>query len=119
MHAFLTVNELKKRRMVGHSEPLTREMAEIHYKNLFAFRSIIEHEEFGDLGKELCKQMAHTVAEHHSIVSSTISSEMEKSIEDSIRRHIAMVQTEASELRNVTPIYFNWNETAQLAASFS
>ena len=99
------------------------QMAELHFENLFAFRTILEHEEFGDSCRSLFKQMAHTIAEHHSLIQSSINAEIERACEDKICRHIEMVQKEANEeqteLRNVSPLYRNWDETARLAESYA
>lgn len=124
VHAFLTVNELRKRRLLDGekgSRSLTMAMAETHYENLYAFRTIMEHEQFGDVGRQLFKQMAHTIAEHHSVVKPFLTQEKdhEKAIEATICEHMAGVQEQASDLRNAAPLYRNWDETARLAANFS
>lgn len=122
VHAFLTVNELRFRRLNDGergSQSLLMAMAETHYENLYAFRTVMEHEEFDDLGRELFKQMAHTIAEHHSVVRPFLTPERERAIEETISEHIAGVQEQAAELRNVAPLYREWDETAQLAADFS
>lgn len=122
MHAFLSVNELKRRRLVErreNSELLVREMVEIHYKNLFAFRTILEHEEFGELGRELFKQMAQTLTEHHAVVRSKATPMSEEPFQELVADHVAAVQKESSELKNITLEYRNWDQTARLAADFS
>jgi hypothetical protein len=122
MHAFLSVNELKRRRMVERgetSEQLVREMAEIHYKNLFAFRTILEHEEFGELGRDLFRQMARALAEHHEVVRAKATPALVEPFKELVARHVATVEKESSELRNASPKYREWEETARLAADFS
>jgi hypothetical protein len=122
LHAFLTVNELKRRRIVAGkqaADDLTYEMAGIHYKNLFAFRTVLEHEEFGDSGRDLFQQMARTIAEHHSLIKSAIKPETEKSFDAKICKHIEMVKKQSTEIKNDAALYRNWDETAQLAANFS
>lgn len=122
LHAFLTVNELKKRRIVGGkqaSNDLIHEMAETHYKNLFAFRTILEHETFGEFGRKLFQQIAHIIVEHHSLIKSIAGPEVEKRFEAKICKHIEMVKQQATEIRNDSPLYRNWDDTSQLAAKFS
>lgn len=122
MHAFLTVNELKRRRLVERketSEQLVREMADIHYKNLFAFRTVLEHEEFGELGRELFKQMGRFLASHHEVVRSRATPGLELPFQEQVASHIAAVQTGTPELKNTSPGYRDWDETARLAAAFS
>jgi hypothetical protein len=126
LHAFLTVNELRKREIVAHQstdEQLLEQMVGLHYENLFAFRTLLEHEEFGALGRQLFKQLAHTIAEHHSLIKSFIKPKIEDAYEDKLHRHTLMVQQEATkvktELKNASTIYRHWNETAQLAANYS
>lgn len=120
VHAFLTVNELKKRVLEQEgSESLHREMTETHYMNLFAFRTILEHEEFGDYGKRLFVQMGRALAEHHSVIKSIATAEMENFAEQKILSHLAGVEKQSSEIKNAVPLYRNWDETAQLAASFN
>lgn len=125
LHAFLAVNELR-RRMIEHQQGLhamRMKMAELHYENLFTFRTILEHEEFGEVGEALCVQMANTLAEHHSLVATWTGPEMERLFEAKINKHIALVRVEAAEvhaaLKNDSPLYRNWAETARMAASFS
>lgn len=122
VHAFLTVNELRKRRLEDGergSYPLMMAMAETHFENLYALRTIMEHEEFDDLGRELFKQMAHTIAEHHSVVKPFVTPERLSAIEETMREHMAGVQEQAAELRNADSRYRDWDETARLAANFS
>lgn len=122
MHAFLTVNELKRRRMAERgetSERLVREMADIHYKNLFAFRTVLEHEEFGEFGRELFKQMARTLSEHHEVLRSKATPALEEPFKEQVAKHVAAVLKESPGLRNTAPEYRNWEETARLAADFS
>jgi hypothetical protein len=121
LHAFLTVNELKRRLIEREqaSEALVREIFDVHYKNLFAFRTILEHEKFGDFGREVFKQMGHTIAKHHSMVKSFARPELEDSAETRLSVHIGNLQKETSALKNAAPLYRNWNETARLAASFA
>lgn len=122
VHAFLTVNELRKRRLLDGehgSTSLRMAMAETHYENLYAFRTIMEHENFDDLGRELFKQMAHTIAEHHALVKPFLTPEREGAIEKTICEHMVGVQEQAAEIKNADPLYRNWDETARLAASFS
>lgn len=122
MHAFLSVNELKKRRMVERgedSELLLREMLEIHHKNLFAFRTVLEHEEFGEFGRELFRQMARTLAEHHELLSARATPALAEPFKEQVAQHVATVEKESWQLRNTSPEYLNWDETARLAADFS
>ena len=125
LHAFLTVNEMKRRKIAGKEaqEALILQMADLHRKNVFAFRTILEHEEFSELGRELFKQMAHIIAEHHQLIRSSITPETEKRLEDSISNHVAMVQKQATqaktELKNAASLYRDWDEAARLAANYS
>lgn len=125
LHAFVTVNELRKREIVGHQstdKQLLMQMVGLHYENLFAFRTILEYEEFGNFGRQLFKQIAHTIAEHHSLLKSFINSKTEDAYEDKLYRHTLMVQQEATkvetELKNASTIYRHWNEIAQLAGNY-
>lgn len=125
IHAFLAVNELKRRMIEREQAPrnVILEMAELHFENLFAFRTIIEHEEFSESCKSLFKQMARTIAQHHSLIRSSITTEFERACDDKICKHIAMVQKQATEanteLRNTSPLYRNWDETAQLTTNYA
>lgn len=121
VHAFLTVNELKKRvhEQEGGSDSLHRDMTETHYMNLFAFRTILEHEEFGDYGKQLFGQMARALAEHHTFIRSVATPDMGDFAERKILDHIAVVEKQSSEIQNTSPLYRNWDETARLAASYN
>ncbi|HEV2705662.1 MAG TPA: HEXXH motif-containing putative peptide modification protein [Pyrinomonadaceae bacterium] len=121
IHAFLTVNELKKRVLEKQAgaEFLHREMTETHYMNLFAFRTILEHEEFGDYGKQLFVQMGRALADHHTVIKSFATSEMGRVAEEKLLGHIAVVEQQSSEIQNTTPIYRNWDETARLAATLN
>jgi hypothetical protein len=125
-HAFLTVNELRKRRLLDGergSLSLGTAMAETHLENLYAFRTVMEHETFDDLGRELFKDMAMTIAEHHSVVQPFLTPDKKSAIEKTISDHMAGVQKEAAELgfeiKNAAPSYRDWDETARLAANFS
>jgi hypothetical protein len=124
IHAFLAVNELR-RRMIERKQGARNvilQMAELHFENLFAFRTILEHEEFSESCEGLFKQMARTIAQHHSLIRSAITKEFERACDDKICTHIAMVQKQATEanteLRNTSAIYRNWDETARLTANF-
>lgn len=126
VHAFLTVNELRKRRLMDGergSVPLGTAMAETHLENLYAFRTLLEHETFDDSGRQLFKDMAQTIAEHHSVIQPYLTPEKKRAFEKTIGEHNASVQEEASQMglqiKNAAPCYLNWDETAQLAANFS
>jgi hypothetical protein len=124
LHAFLAVNEVRKRIVELKQSPLAINlMAELHFDNLFAFRTILEHEGFSEVCKGLFKQMAYTIAEHHLLVRSSTTAKIQRACDDKICRHIAMVQKQATEakteLKNASPLYRNWDETARLAASYT
>jgi hypothetical protein len=121
VHAFLTVNELKRRltEQGERSEAFIEQMVDIHYKNLFAFRTLLEHEEFGGPGRELFQEMGHVLAEHHALISSAATPEMLMAGDKQISKHIAMVEEQSSEIKNATTLYRNWDETARLAAMFN
>jgi len=125
IHAFLAVNELR-RRMIERkqaSQSVILQMAELHFENLFAFRTILEHEELSESGKGLFEQMARTIAQHHSLIRSSITGKFEQACDDKICGHIAMVQKQATEanteLMNTSPLYRNWDETARLCADYA
>ncbi len=121
VHAFLTVNELKKRLVEQGeaSEAMIRQMVDVHYKNLFSFRTLLEYEEFGDDGRELFREMGRVLAEHHSLITSAATAEMLDAGDRQISKHVAMVEKQSTELKNAVPIFRNWDETARLAASFN
>lgn len=120
IHAFLTVNELKKRMISrGHaSKDLIQQMVDIHYKNLFTYRTIIEHDEFGDFGKELFKQMGRVLSEHHSFIRSVATPDLERAAEQRVQKHVGTFEEGISEIKNADSFYRNWDETARLAANF-
>lgn len=125
IHAFLAVNELR-RRMIERkqaSQSVLLQMAELHFENLFAFRTILEHEELSESAKGLFEQMARTITQHHSLIRSSITTKFEQACNDKICRHIAMVEKQATEanteLRNTSPLYRNWDETARLTANYA
>lgn len=126
IHAFLTVNELRKRRLLNGergSLPLGTAMAETHLENLYAYRTVLEHETFDDLGRELFKDMSQTIAEHHAVVQPYLTREKQSAMEKTLSDHMIGVQKEAAEfgfeIKNTAPLYRDWDETARLAANFS
>jgi hypothetical protein len=125
LHAFLTVNELRRKAMERQQgrEGLRAQMTVLHYENMFTFRSVVEHEEFGEVGRALFEQMAGTLAEHHSLVTTWTTPEAERVTDARIAGHVALVQGEAVklnvEMKNASPAYRNWGETARIAARFS
>jgi HEXXH motif-containing protein len=121
LHAFLTVNELRKKmieRKQG-SGTTVQEMVQTHYMNLFAFRTVLEHEELGPNGKELFSQIACTLSSHHVFITSLGTPELKRTAEQNVSIHIESVVRQASDLKNTTPMFSDWNQTYHMAASFS
>jgi hypothetical protein len=125
LHAFLTVNDLRKRMIidgVNNQEMLFNHMVDLHYQNLFAFRTIIEHEKFGRVGRMIFKEMAATIAEHHALIGTFATPNSWDIAREKFQKRMDAVRQEASdqniELINSSPLYLNWDETAKVASNF-
>lgn len=90
LHAFITVNEFRLR--TAESVPLpaavVADTALLHQRNLFAFRTVADHEVLTRTGRRYLKAVAQRLAEHHEQISRLSTRVMRSQAQRSVRRHI-------------------------------
>lgn len=118
LHAFLAVNELRLRALERlAAEDLLWLLIKTHRLNLFAFRTLHEHEELGPPALALFAQMACQLARQHGRIDALAPAGMRQRAEEQLRRHRASVAS-APGIVNAADLYQDWDETAAIAASY-
>jgi HEXXH motif-containing protein len=121
LHAFLAVNDLRRRLIEDgrRTDELIRQTVDLHHRNLFAFRTIIEYEKFSEIGRRLIKEMGAAIATHHAMIRSL---EGECQPNEAFSSHLEIVGDEARrigvDLQNDSPMFLDRNKSAYLAGAY-
>lgn len=119
IHAFLAVNKLRLRAW-RHGPPADVEIygaLRTHRMNLFAFRTLAEHEQFSPEGKAFFAELARELCEQHEAIEPLATPEMGRRVDALMGAHGRAVRERAAEVLNDAPMYSSWNETARHAAT--
>lgn len=119
LHAFVAMNELRLRALHKGLLPAHRvyEMLKLHRMNLFAFRTLLEHETFSSEAKTLFAELARELSKQHRVLESMASPGMAKQVDQRIDEHVSSVRAVSEGLRNESASYRSWDEIATLADS--
>jgi HEXXH motif-containing protein len=117
VHAFLAVNELRLRTLADRAldENARLQLLQTHCMNLYGFRTILEHEQFSDLGRRAFQLYALTLADQHRRLQAMVHPDDHHKVETFFDRHVAAVERQPEGVVNNGPRYRAWDETVDLA----
>jgi hypothetical protein len=120
IHAFVAVNELRLRAAARGvaSDKLAERLLNTHLLNLFAFRTLHDHERFEGDHRRLFADLAGTLVRHHPAVFELAPPGAMTSCHAAITRHAERLRGVAG-IRNLGPEVFAWTEIAELAAVYT
>ena len=120
LHAFVPVNELRLRlaEREGLDTVRTRHMLKSHRFNLFAFRTLAEHETLEGASGRLIAELGGLLSEQHPRVEALIDDDQRAEVEERMQRHVASL-ADVPDIQNTDPRYSAWDETAALGAELA
>jgi hypothetical protein len=121
LHAFLTVNELRIKLLGEKTPPESHvfQMLNSHCQNLFTFRTLLEHEEFHNAGRQLFAEMGQVLVRQDALLQKMVTPEIQQRVDGLISHHAQRVQQQITGIKNVEAKYQDWKEIVQIAANFN
>jgi len=120
LHAFLAVNRL--RLLAANREKPSIEqcyqMLKTHHMNLFAFRTLLEHEDISPCGRRPFAEYAQELTLQHEAIESLATVGMSETIDRRLEKHVASVGASNMPIENPSTQYRNWSETVDLATQY-
>lgn len=118
IHAFVAVNELRLRAAAAgvESEKLAERLLNTHLLNLFAFRTLHDHERFEGAHRRLFADLAAALVRHHPAVLELAPPGALTSCHAAIVRHAERLRG-VEGIRNLGPEVLAWSDIAELAAA--
>lgn len=120
VHAFVTVNELRLRASAKGLCRVNESLFYTHLSNLFAFRTIVEHERPDDNGRRYLVALARKLVAHENQIANLIPSAERLEIEKDFRhRCTRAVASKAGELINNGKRYLDWKGTLRITETLA
>jgi HEXXH motif-containing protein len=117
LHAFVAVNELRLRRLPA-SQPQMRRLIHTHFSNLFAFRTVVDHDEANVTGARYLAELGRLLVAHHERVAPAAGSAERRAIDATFEERCRRVEESEAVpggIANVDPRYLDWEGTVRMA----
>jgi len=115
LHAFVTVNQLRVRLQGRLTTRLRDEFVQTHVSNLFAFRSILEHDDPTDEGRRYLVTVARALLEHDRLFQAFATPEVTARIDAAFAGHCSRLSGSNGRLKNAGEAVRNRHATLGLA----